>query len=156
VHQYVIELLDEDPPQHAVLSFRQPAIIEEWCERPYETDAHRNGSVSARTNFRCMEDQQAIEPTLLLIQSAAERLKPRERAIERAFLFAEWPAGCGTDGKRTIRERCAQIVRIEQQRICRKHGAAYGTAAILATAQRNRCRSAAAWVYCFHMRVEKI
>ncbi|PYR72755.1 MAG: hypothetical protein DMF87_27310, partial [Acidobacteria bacterium] len=111
--QHVIELFNQDPPQHAVLSLRQAAIIEKWRERPYETDAQRNRSVSTRTNFRCMENQQAIEPTLLLIQCAVERLESRERAIERAFLFAKWPTGCGSDGERTIRRRSAQIVRIE-------------------------------------------
>ena len=143
VRQHVIELLDQDPPQHALLWLRQPAIIEEWRKRPYETDAQRNGSVSARTNFRRMEDQQPIEPALLLIQCAAERLKPGERAIERAFLFAEWPTGCGPDGERTIRRRWAQIVGIEQQLICRKHGAAYEAAAILAIAQLDACASVA-------------
>lgn len=102
MRQHVIELLDQDPPPHPVLCLRQPAIIEKWCERPYEISAQRNGSISARTDFRCMEDQQAIEATLLLIQCAAERLKPGERAIERAFLFAKWPTGCGPDGERTI------------------------------------------------------
>jgi hypothetical protein len=56
VRQYVIELLDQDPPHHAVLCRRQPAIIEEWCERPYETGAQRNGSVNARTDFCCVEN----------------------------------------------------------------------------------------------------
>ena len=77
-----------------------------------------HGAVGARTDFRGMDDQQPIEPTLLLIQCAAECLEPGERAIERAFLFAEWPTGCRSDGERTIRRRCAQIVWIEQQRIC--------------------------------------
>jgi hypothetical protein len=103
-----------------------------------------------------MEDQQPIEPTLLLIQCATERLKPGERAIERAFFFAEWPTGCGPDGERTIRRRCAQIVRIEQQRICWKHGAAYETAAILATAQRDLCRSLVTRYIVPIMRFEKI
>jgi hypothetical protein len=87
-----------------------------------------------------MEDQQPIEPTLLLIQCMAERLQPGERAIERAFLLAKWPARCGPDGERTIRRCCAEIIGIEQQRICWKHGTAYETAAILATAQRDLCR----------------
>ena len=52
------------------------------------SDAQRNRAVGARTDFRCMEDQQPIEPTFLVIQCAAERLEPGERAIERAFLFA--------------------------------------------------------------------
>ena len=103
-----------------------------------------------------MEDQQPIEPTLLLIQCAAERLKPGERAIERAFLFAEWPTGCGPDGERTIRRRCAQIVRIEQQRIGWKHGPAYETAAILATAQRDLCSSVVTRYIAPIMRFEKI
>lgn len=101
-----------------MLCLRQPAIIEESCELPYQADAQGNGSVGARTNFRCMKDQQPIEPMLLLIQCAAERLKPGERAVERAFFFAEWPTGCGADGERPIRRPCAQIVRIERQRIC--------------------------------------
>jgi hypothetical protein len=46
------------------------AIIKKRDERPYETDAQGNGSVSARTDFGCVEDQQSIEPTLLLIQCA--------------------------------------------------------------------------------------
>jgi hypothetical protein len=54
-----------------------------------------------------VEHQQPIEPTLLLIQCAAERLQPGERAIERAFLFAKWPTGCGPDGERAIRWRWA-------------------------------------------------
>jgi hypothetical protein len=118
VRQHIIELLDQDPPQDAVLCLGQPAIIEEWCERPYESGAQRNGSVSARTDFLGVEDQQPIEPTRLLIQSAAERLKPGECSIERTFLPAKWPTGSGPDGERTIRRRCAEIVRIEQQRIC--------------------------------------
>ncbi len=140
-----------------MLSFRQPAIIEEWCERPYETDAQRNGSVNARTDFRCMENQQAIEPTLLLIQCSAERFEPRERAIERAFLFAKWPTGYRSDGERTIPRRREQIVRIEQQRIGWKHGAAYERAAILAIARRNVCRWLATRVYLLPiMHFEKI
>ena len=90
---HVIQLLNQDLPQHAVLCLGQAAIIEERCERSFETGAQRNGSVGARTDFRGVEDQQRIEPTLLLIQSAAERLKPGERAIERAFLFTKWPIG---------------------------------------------------------------
>jgi hypothetical protein len=97
VRQHVIELLDEDPPQHAVLCLFQPAIIEEWYERPYEVDAQRNSAVSPRTDFRCEEDQQPIEPTLLVIQCAPERLKPGERAIEGPFLFAKWATGRGPD-----------------------------------------------------------
>jgi excisionase family DNA binding protein len=121
------------------LCFRQPAIIEEWCERPDETNAQRNGSISTRPNFRRVEGQQPIEPTLLLIQCAVKRLKPGERAIERAFLFAKGSTGCGPDGERTIRGRCGQI---EQQRVCWQHGAAYELAAILAIAQRDVCSGA--------------
>ena len=84
-----------------------------------------------------MEDQQPIQPALLLIPCAAERLKPGKRSIKGTFLLAEWPTGCGPDRDRTIRRRCAQIFRIEQQGICWKHGAAYETAAILATARRD-------------------
>ena len=87
VHQHVIKLFDEDPTQHALVCLRQPTIIEEWRERPYEIGAQRHGPVSARTDFRRMEDQQLIEPPVLLIQSATERLKPGNRAIERPFLF---------------------------------------------------------------------
>ena len=89
VRQHVIELLDQDPPQDAALCLGRLAIIEESCKRPYETGAQRNGSVSARPDFRGVEDQQSIEPTLLLVQCAAERLDPRKRAVEGALLFAE-------------------------------------------------------------------
>jgi len=74
------------------------------CEAPYETDAQRNRSVSAGRISGCMENQQAIEPTLLLIQCAAGAPQvSRAPPIERAFLFAEWPTGRGS----TASERSA-------------------------------------------------
>ena len=126
MHQHVVELLDQDPSQHAVLCFRQPAIIEEWCERPYETHTQRDGAVCARTDFGCVEDEQRIEPTLLLAERAGERLDPIKRAIEGALLFTQRATVCRTDDQGAIRRR-RQIVRTEQGRLCRKHGAAYSS-----------------------------
>lgn len=41
VRQHVIELLDQDPPEHAMLPLRQPAIVEERDECSYDPDRKR-------------------------------------------------------------------------------------------------------------------
>ena len=53
-----------------------------------------SATVSERWDFGGVEDQQPIEPALLVIERAAERLYAGERSIERAFLFAKRATGC--------------------------------------------------------------